>query len=220
MLFCSVISGKAPSRAYTANDGQFPGVDTTTFTFTSKAIGTADPTRLVIVGLSYIDTAARTATVTVGGTSATEIAACANRTTSGGSTEVEVRFFAVSVATGTTANIVVTISGAGARGCYIGVWAAYDLLSTTAVATSTSTSGTSSISLNLNVSDSGLVFGYTFFNAAVTWTGLTEDFDAAIAGLRHSGASYNAGAAESPRTVSCAYTGAGSGCIGSAVSYR
>ena len=207
-----------PSIAYCTNDIQFPNVNTTVWTFTGKAIGTAAADRLVIVSTWVIKPGAttRTWTASIGGVSATEFAGAHVSTSTGASTDVEIRMFAATVASGTTANIVITTSGS-TTGCAIGVWSAYNLASTTPVAAVASIAMPRALSLN--VSAAGVACGLSFHNVSSTWTGMTEDFDNQIAGLQHSGASYTATSAQSPLSVTVTPS-SGTGGVGNAVSFR
>lgn len=88
---------------------------TSTYTFTSQAIGTASSDRLVIVGIMH-NTASlsqQVTGVTIGGVSATSIIAP--------SAGVALSLFTLKVTTGTTATIVVTLNG-NAVNCGIQVY--------------------------------------------------------------------------------------------------
>lgn len=146
----------------------------TTYTFTAVNTGTADATRKTIVAISGGDSATdfSIASVTVGGAAATEVIDSANT----GST-VQTAIYIIDNPSGTTANIVVTLSEAG-NGCGIAVWAAYDLSSSTATDTATQFQSTAAnIVLSLDISAGGVAVGIasTMDNASTgTWTGLTE----------------------------------------------
>lgn len=214
----AVVGGKLASIAYTADTYSFTSPTTnTSWTFSGVSIGTATANRLVIVGVSYVNTAANTATVTIGGITATEVSGCAVRSAAGGSVEFQGSVFAAVVPTGSTATIVVNTGTA--TGCWIGVWAAYDLVSTTAVAGSHHwATGTSTVVLDLNVSPGGVACAMGITPNAVTWTGLTEDYDK-ISGPWTSGASGASQPGGSPLAVrvNC---GSGSDALMCAVSFR
>jgi hypothetical protein len=81
-----------------------------TFTFTSQAIGTADPTRIVAVGISHGANLVTVSSVTIGGISATQ-APGALQTGSFIATDI----WYAAVPTGTTATIVINYSASETR---------------------------------------------------------------------------------------------------------
>src|SRR5690349_19922485 len=97
----------------------------TTYTFSSQAIGTAAPTRRVLVGLySGNTTALRTiSSVTIGGSAASLLA----QDTHSSTIFINEAFYWLSVPTGTTANVVLTFSGSQLQ-AGIAVWAVYDAI--------------------------------------------------------------------------------------------
>ncbi len=217
MVMCMVIGGRPASITNTDNAGSLTAPATqTSWTFTGTSIGTASADRLVIVAVAYINTAATSATCTIAGGSATEITGCAIRSTGGGSTEIQFKMFRRVVASGTTATIVVNTGTA--TGCFIGVWSAYDLRSTTEVDTSRDEAAGTSVVLDLNVSAGGVACGYAVVPNAVTWTGLTEDFDTVVS-IRHTGASKAQSLTASPLTARI-NTSPGTAGIGCAASFR
>lgn len=191
-----------PSITYCTNDIQFPNTATTVWTFTGKAIGAAAADRMVIVSTWVIKPGgtSRTWTVTIGGTAATEIAGTNASTSSGGTADAEIRMFSATVASGTTANIVVTTSGS-TTGCGIGVWSAYNLASTTRVAATAAESVSLPLTLSITVPAYGVACGFSESGSVQTWTGLVEDFDSFIAGLKHSGASISNTVGGSPFAI-------------------
>lgn len=212
---CVIVGGRLPEIAFQTITGSLTA--DTSYTFSSQPIGAAHASRLVIVAVAYINSSASSATCTIAGGSATEVSGAGIRSSSGGSTEVQVKMFARTVASGTTASIVVNTGTAD--GCWIGVWSAYYLRSATAVdAESYYASGTTNI-LDLDVSARGVACGFGLMPNAVAWTGMTEEHDAITAGVWVSGATYTAGAAESPRTVRI-NTSPGAGATACAASFR
>lgn len=212
---CVIVGGRLPEIAFQTITGSLTA--DTSYTFASQPIGAAHASRLVIVAVAYINSSASSATCTIAGGSATEVSGAGIRSSSGGSTEVQVKMFARTVASGTTASIVVNTGTAD--GCWIGVWSAYYLRSATAVdAESYYASGTTNI-LDLDVSARGVACGFGLMPNAVAWTGMTEEHDAITAGVWVSGATYTAGAAESPRTVRI-NTSPGAGATACAASFR
>ena len=212
---CVIIGGRLPEIAFQTITGSL--TSDTSYTFSSQPIGTAHNSRLVIVAVAYINSSASSATCTIAGSSATEVSGAGIRSSSGGSTEVQVKMFARTVTSGTTASIVV--STGSADGCWIGVWSAYYLRSATAVdAEAYYASGSTNI-LDLDVSSRGVACGFGLMPNAVAWTGMTEEHDAITAGVWMTGATYTAGAAESPRTVRI-NTSPGAGATACAASFR
>ncbi len=212
---CVIVGGRLPEIAFQTITGSL--TSDTSYTFSSQPIGAAHDSRLVIVAVAYINSSASSATCTIAGSSATEVSGAGIRSSSGGSTEVQVKMFARTVTSGTTASIVV--STGSADGCWIGVWSAYYLRSATAVdAAAYYASGTTNI-LDLDVSARGVACGFGLMPNAVAWTGMTEEHDAITAGLWMTGATYTAGAAETPRTVRI-NTSPGSGSTACSASFR
>lgn len=212
---CVIVGGRLPEIAFQTLTGSF--TTDTSYTFSSQPIGAAHASRLVIVAVAYINSSASSATCTIAGGAATEVSGAGIRSSSGGSTEVQVKLFTRVVASGTTASIVVNTGSAS--GCWIGVWSAYYLRSATSVdAESYYTSGTTNI-LDLDVSARGVACGFGLMPNAVAWTGMTEEHDAITAGVWMTGATYTAGAAESPRTVRI-NTSPGAGSTACAASFR
>lgn len=88
----------------------------TSFSFNSQAIGTADATRIVVVGIADAVTAAITVTgVTIAGNAATQATSAASD--SGGGALSDIWYLAVP--TGTTANIVVSVSSSQTRAAIV-----------------------------------------------------------------------------------------------------
>lgn len=149
----------------------------TTYTFTSKDIGTAATGRRIIVGVIGSGAASRTiSSVTVGGNAATAINFVEGSVTGA---FLQSAIYIIQVDAGTTATVVVTFS-AGSNRCGIGVWAAYGLQSSSATATGTSVANPQTASLNISAGGVALGAAQTFDNQTLTgyaWTNLTENFD-------------------------------------------
>jgi hypothetical protein len=155
-----------------------------TFTFSAKAFGTAASDRIVIVSVVGSGGSAGTiSSVTIGGVSAAILVQASDASLTGG-------IAAAAVPTGTTGNVVVTMSTTR-EGCAVGIWSATGHVSASAVAVG---SNTDLSTLVLPAESGGFVIAMcTNFNSPsrqATWTGATENFDddASIA-ARHSGAS-------------------------------
>jgi len=157
------------------------------YTFSSQAIGTALPTRKVVVAVGCMPSASAVRTVstlTVGGISATLVKQV--NQASGNYPAIEI--WQADVPTGTTADVIVTWN-AGCIRCGIGVWAVYDAAS---AADDTGNSTASPLTNTLNIPANGVAIGYSMSGASAThsWTNLTEKFDETVeGGMTHSGAS-------------------------------
>jgi hypothetical protein len=160
--------------------------NTTSYTFTSQNIGTADASRRVVIALAARDTSAQPTSVTVGGTSLTSHA---SRT----STHV-VSIWSAVIATGSTANVVVTFASANTF-CGIGVWALYGKSYTGNSANGGNSSG--NITMNLTTTSGDFCIGIVAYAVAasvptgsITWSAATERYDAEVDGRfrNHSGA--------------------------------
>lgn len=150
----------------------------TVYTFTNHATGTAGA-RKTIVSASAKDNATIFSidSMTVGGVSATEVV---DNSADTGSL-VQNALYIIDNPSGTTATIVVTASESMSN-MTVCVWAAYDLLSTTATATASQfQTASAAITLSLNVSTDGIGVGISSVSSdsdTATWTGLTERVDA------------------------------------------
>jgi len=173
-------------------------VDRTNYTFSGVAIGTAATNRRIIVGVGNRFTSGNPtiSSLTVAGIPATQVAHV-----SAGASTVKATLFIADVPTGTTADIVVNQSG-GTVNCGLGVWAAYDLLSSTA--TDFGTSVANPATDGIAVSAGGIIVGYAVTGGSDaprthTWTGISEEFDETIEGfIAHTGASGEFASASTP----------------------
>jgi hypothetical protein len=144
------------------------------YTFTAHATGTAG-TRKTIVAVSSGDlaTAFSVSGVTVGGAAATLVVSNSADTGS----LVQSAIFIIDNPSGTTANIVVTMSET-VEACGISVWAGYDFSSETPVDTASQfQTSSAAVVLDLDVSSGGVGVGISVCNDSgqtVTWTGMTE----------------------------------------------
>lgn len=142
--FMAYVGASAPTMLYSHEGYTLDNSNLTTYTFTSAAIGAAGPSRVIAVAVqsrtSAVGTPRSITGVTLGGVSMT-----AGPSLVGGSAgEPTVAWFYLAVATGTTANIVVTFNN-GTQNCAIDVYRLFPLSSTpvdTAVSTLTSASVT------------------------------------------------------------------------------
>lgn len=151
-----------------------------TYTFTSQAIGTASATRVVIVGVFCSSGGSPViSTVTVGGISATSANTLASSLRTVG-------VYTAPVPTGTTANIVVTMTGT-VDNCGISVWRADNLLSTTPVDSQQIAVVSTTVTYPaLATSASGIavwVVGTNLAASTYTWANATERYDQTIEGV-------------------------------------
>jgi hypothetical protein len=164
------------------------GFNLTNYNFSSQPLGTASADRVVIVFVSSIRASGghTVSTVTIGGVSATILV----QQSSSGLTGALV---AAAVPTGTTGDVVVTLSAGGA-GCGVGIWSATGLAGAVAVATG---SNTNNAALTLSTDPGGFVVAGCAYDYAAaagdvtnTWSGATEAFeDNFEEDMRFSGAS-------------------------------
>lgn len=187
-----------PSYAYVTSDSKT--TDATSFTFAGTSIGTAGPNRLVVVASAMRSTSSNSySSVTIGGSAA---AAAVEQN----AVQTNVGLHALLVPSGTTADIVVTMTGTAAR-CVIGVYALYNLASTTAAATAYDATYTLALSLNTQPQGIVLATAYCGGSTSEVLTGVTQDYKLSPEGANCIGASVLCTAAETPRTVTCAITG-------------
>ena len=150
----------------------------TVFTFTDHAIGAATNAREVVVAITANNSSnARTlSSVTIGGITATIHVSGAYDP----GEHPRVHLVSAPVPTGTTGTIVVTYSG-NMGDCAVNVYRMTGHRSATPFGTVTDTSFLGAPSGNLNIPDKGCALaGMVNINAAtaITWAGLTEDYDA------------------------------------------
>lgn len=187
-----------PSYAYVTSNSST--TDASSYTFAGTSIGPAGPNRLVVVASALRSGASNSySSVTIGGSAA---AAAVVQDAA----QTNVGLHALLVPSGTTADIVVTMTGTGGR-CVIGVYALYNLASTTARATASSTAATLALSLNTQPQGIVLATAYCGGSSSEVWTGATQDYKLSPEGANCLGASVLCTAAETPRTVTCAITG-------------
>jgi hypothetical protein len=162
------------------------------------SIGTASDSRHVLVAL---DDSGTVSNFKINGSTPTTHA------TSG----TEMFLYGLDVPTGTTATLTWTVVTDTAQEM-MGVWAAYDLVSTTAFGTSSiANDNASPTPFNCNTPDLGVLVAFSITRqiaptATATWTGVTEDFDAKMWRDAYSGGSIETSAAETPRTLSLTWT--------------
>lgn len=183
-----------PTVAFTDNVAS--ATDLTTYTFATRAVGTASDDRVVVVGLTgrKAGAAATISTVTIGGITATPLVT-ANNTTGGNSSVTAL--YAALVPTGTTASVVITFSAGQVRAA-IGIWTVKGLGGTivpyhTASASTGSDTDPNSVSLIVPNYGARIAFYYNGSGGSqsTSWSGVTEDFDAVIETNTYSGGHSN-----------------------------
>jgi hypothetical protein len=123
----------------------------TSYTFNTTNIGTATSDRVVVVGVMLNSSAARTvSSVTLGGNAMTSIV--------GTSSASNAALFRISVAAGTTANIVVTGSGTS-NGCYVVVYSLTGWGTVTTYNSNSATGSSATISTTIDTASNGAAIG-------------------------------------------------------------
>jgi hypothetical protein len=163
-------------------DSAVDAVDGTTFTFSSKSLGTAAANRKIVVGVGERGSTS-IASVSVAGVGATQLINLVSGTSN------RSNIWIADVPTGTTGDVVVTC-GTSALRCGIGVWAMYGAASSTPsdTASSVDDAGVDTLVVPAN----GVGIGYCFSvgtGLTATWSNMTERFDATVeSGIFHTGA--------------------------------
>jgi len=186
MSLFPIFAPHSPDATVVYTDYSVDATNSTSYTFSSSAIGTASSNRKIVVGPVSNRAPGTTATaVTVGGISATSVI---GQTSNNGEQRAEL--WEAEVPTGTTADIVVTWA-ATADSCGIGVWAVYD-----AAASASDTASDDGVPTlleeNLTIPAGGVAISVACSgsSATYTWTNLTEKYDATVEGtVTFSGAS-------------------------------
>ena len=174
----------------------------TTYTFTGQSIGSEASDRRVHVIFHSFGNSRTIVTASIGGVSA-DITVQVN------SSSALVGLLTALVPTGTTADIIVTLSG-GASKAGIGVWTSTGLTANTATDTGTSIASPGTDSLASAVGGfciSGMSNGTT---GTVSWTNISEQYDVQVGDdSRRSGASISTTGATISPTVTYANPHAG-----------
>lgn len=213
--------GGTPVIAYT--DTGVDTTDTTTFTFTNRAVGTAAADRKVIVGVYSRISSGTTLAVsgmTIGGITANLVTGT-NNTLIDGATSSHTSIWEADVPTGTTATVVVTMNLTAQR-CAIAVWSGTGITvlpptSDVAVYGQTTNINTA-VSLNADVTATSVavaIAGWAATPLTSSWTGMSEDVDAPVETNTYTAAHYSSTGAETPRTMSVTPSGNAPDRIGS-----
>lgn len=156
-------------------------VDTgNTHTHSGLSFGPARADRFLIISLTYnANNITTLSNVTIGGVAATIIVK-AYRTTP---TSVSSEIWGAPVPTGTSGSVVLTVNTSGNLwNSSVGLYAATDLLSTTATTTTggNDTSSLGTLSMSIPVQSGGIVVAAAFLSSgnatSSTWTGITKTF--------------------------------------------
>ncbi len=184
------------------------GSNASAYTFTAENVGVAAADRkTIVVACGDASTASWTYTsITVGGSSATEAVETANA-----SSLEECAVYIIDNTAGTAEDIVVTVSKT-ITNMQIGVWAAYGLNSSTATATNKDfDTAAALLNSNVNVNAGGIAVGGCSTNGGAetaTWVGLSDHGSASQGSeISYSFADTTVGAAQSPLSISCDFTG-------------
>jgi hypothetical protein len=174
----------------------------TTYTFTDHAIGGPG---LIVVGVSHESSTSDISSATIGGLSARIVAQAG-----GGGVATGAAILSARITSGTTATIVVNFADAPVR-CQVNVWRLQHVRSDTEHAVDTDAVTATTISTNVDVLQDGAAIGVMTGNdgtVAVTWAGVTENYDGNIGGgnTRASGGSLATTATESGRVISATGT--------------
>jgi len=190
------------------------GTNATSYTFSSAAIGNADGSRVVVVGIApRTNSAASISSVTIGGNTAT-LGVTANATGQGADIA---SIYYLAVPSGTTADIVVNLSTTFVR-CYINVWAVYGSSGAPTATTSDNTLSTADLSATISCNAGGAIIGMAEGLVSTgplswTWTNLTErsdtnaDSDGGTNNNGFSGASDTFAAAQSSLAITATVAG-------------
>ena len=150
--------------------------DASSYTFSARALGSAlNNRKIIICVMAETPSSGRSiSAISVGGVSATQVVAI----TAGTGSRIN-EIWIATVPTGTTGDVVVTISGGNMVRCAVAVYRAENI-PTAAYQTKTDNSGGLSVSVNVPARGIAVGSAYSATVAAYGWTGLTEDLDIAV----------------------------------------
>lgn len=189
-------------------------VNRTSYTFTASDIGTETGRDQIVIAVHT--GGGSISTITVGGVSATRI--------SGTGAGLNVALWRVGGVTGSTADIVISLSSTADR-CLVAVYALYDLISTTPVDSDSTfaLSGSSGLSRTINTRTDGVVIAMASSNASgrtFTWTGVTENYDTSIESVHSYSGGSSTTTSNTTTTVSFTLAGGGTGLTFTLASWR
>lgn len=196
-----IIGSSRPSVTYNGYK-ENPAVGTSTDTLTGAPLGTASADRFVVAALAFEKLAAASESVTIAGQSAPLIAGTKENYAS---SALFVGMYGVLLPTGTTGDIVMTVSSATVSLYFAAMYSLYRLRSTTPV--DVAVSDANPMALSVNTLTASIAIGLAFVNNATTvsWSGLTEDVDiqdsTGAPGNTYSAASVSLAPAATPRVI-------------------
>lgn len=200
------VGGESPPVVSTFIGSNSSTSDTANYSFAAEGIGTAAADRFVVVGfVARCATARSVSSVTIAGNATTQLVQV-----DAGSSDMHAGLYGLLVTSGTTATIAVNFSGTCNR-LGLGVWTINGLASQTPSDTMTD-SGSDPATGTIDVQAGGCIIAIatTLANTTTTWTGVTEDYDAAVeTSQSHSGAHDNFAAGEAGRSVQANFATAG-----------
>lgn len=192
-----------PAATVTYIGGTANTTSQTTYTFTNHAIG--GPGLIVVGYAKESGDFTNDPTITIGGNTARLVVYSAG-------SSLQCGIGSLVVSSGTTATITVSWPGTAAARCQVNVWRIQNYMSDIELDTFFVTNETSTaIDDNIDVLAGGVLIGVMVGNTnsiTVTWTGVTENYDASIGGAaaRASGGSIENTATEANRLVRAAGT--------------
>ena len=176
------------------------GANASSYTFAGLAIGTASATRGVIVCVYQVGgSGGVTDTVSVGGTSLSLVVLRRNGANSAG----EASIWVGTVTTGSTADVVVTLTAKASR-CGVAVYSVDDITAVELLDTGDGIGDPTDMSLNVQAGGFAVaIAGCNSGGAYGTWAGLTEDVDSDLEGsnAQFSAAHLNITSTSTPLTV-------------------
>jgi hypothetical protein len=189
MIGFGVVSGGGSVATATFTDNTVSTTNTTAYTFSSQSLGTAASDRQILVATYGYNTGRVVSSLTVGGESA------ANKLRKQQS-EVNIEFWTVALASGTSGDIVVTWDGAMIQ-CGIGVWALYGASTTPSDTSSVAVTGAGlSLAVAHTSPADGFAIGYAADSSNIVtfaWdSSFVEKFDEAVEpNANHAGAQFD-----------------------------
>jgi hypothetical protein len=155
------------------------GANQATYTFAGADIGTEDASRVVVLYVGVWNDGGSEITVTgvtIGGVAASRQAQYVGHSSGGSKFEL----WTLAVASGTSADIVVSTSSAGVvcQLCQVGIWDCKGISTTKTDSAGTHNTSTTSITVNLSCPANGVIIvgGYST-QSSIGFTNITEDYD-------------------------------------------
>lgn len=143
------------------------------YTFADQSIGAAASDRLVVIVVAVSGGNGSILSVTADGNSMSS-------TRTSGSSSPQITMRQLTITTGTTADIEVTVGTFGAARCSIDIFTITGLSSTTAGATDADTADPISLSVSTSASGVAIAGAMTVTNTTATWANMTEQSDRSV----------------------------------------